>query len=118
MSDPLKLSDETVERIALRVVELIDGGSVNPVDEPELVSVEALAKRLHVSTDYVYSHAGELGAIRLGNGPKARLRFDVAKAVEALTPQPFVAPEESSRPTTPRARYGREAELLPIGRPK
>jgi hypothetical protein len=37
-----------------------------------------------VSRDYVYSHANELGAIRLGTGPKTRLRFDVETALERL----------------------------------
>lgn len=34
--------------------------------------------------DYVYAHAAELGAMRLGSGPKARIRFDLDRARQAL----------------------------------
>jgi len=37
-----------------------------------------------VSLDYVYAHATELGAMRLGPGPKARIRFDLDNARRAL----------------------------------
>jgi hypothetical protein len=36
-----------------------------------LVDARQLAKDLGVSLDYVYAHATELGAMRLGSGPKA-----------------------------------------------
>jgi hypothetical protein len=41
-----------------------------------LVDASTLAAELGISRDYVYEHSEELGALRLGNGPKARLRFD------------------------------------------
>ena len=49
-----------------------------------LVSARELAEGLGVSLDYVYAHAAELGAMRLGSGPKARIRFDLDRAREAL----------------------------------
>ena len=49
-----------------------------------LVDAAQLAAELGVSRDWVYEHAGELGALRLGNGPKARLRFDPVAARAAL----------------------------------
>jgi hypothetical protein len=49
-----------------------------------LVDARELAKELAVSLDYVYAHAVELGAMRLGSGPKARIRFDLDRAREAL----------------------------------
>jgi hypothetical protein len=49
-----------------------------------LVDAAALAVELGVSRDWVYEHADELGALRLGNGPKARLRFDPIAARAAL----------------------------------
>ncbi len=45
----------------------------------------ALAAELGVSRDYVYEHAAELAAIRLGNGRRARLRFDPIAARAALS---------------------------------
>lgn len=59
-----------------------------PVAQPPqrrpLIDASALAIELGVSRDFIYEHATELGAIRLGNGPKARLRFDPVAAREAL----------------------------------
>ncbi|HWK17518.1 MAG TPA: hypothetical protein VNR66_08705, partial [Solirubrobacteraceae bacterium] len=49
-----------------------------------LVGARELAEGLGVSLDYVYAHAAELGATRLGSGPKARIRFDLDRAREAL----------------------------------
>ncbi len=49
-----------------------------------LVDARQLARDLGVSLDYVYAHASELGAMRLGSGPKARIRFDLDRAREAL----------------------------------
>ena len=49
-----------------------------------LVSARELADVLNVKRSFVYEHAGELGAIRLGTGPKARLRFDLATSLEKL----------------------------------
>jgi hypothetical protein len=49
-----------------------------------LVDARELAAELGVSVDYVYAHAVELGAMRLGSGPKARIRFDLDRARQAL----------------------------------
>jgi hypothetical protein len=48
------------------------------------VDARELAEELGVSIDYVYAHATELGAMRLGSGPKARIRFDLDRARRAL----------------------------------
>jgi hypothetical protein len=56
-----------------------------------LVGPRELAEGLGVSLDYVYAHATELGAMRLGSGPKARIRFDLdgaRRALEARAQQP------------------------------
>lgn len=50
-----------------------------------LVDAARVAAYLGVSRDYVYEHAGELGARRLGSGPRARLRFDLAEVDRRLT---------------------------------
>jgi hypothetical protein len=48
------------------------------------VGARELAEELGVSLDYVYAHAAELGGVRLGSGPKARIRFDLDRARQAL----------------------------------
>lgn len=49
-----------------------------------LVDAATLADALGVDRSYVYAHAGELGAVRLGDGSKPRLRFDLEAAREAM----------------------------------
>lgn len=62
-----------VEAIARRVVELLRG---EIIEQPaRFLDAAALARELGVERDWVYEHAEQLGAIRLG-GPKGRLRFD------------------------------------------
>lgn len=57
----------------------------NPAREGlALVDAATLAAGWGVSRDWVYERADELGALRLGNGPKARLRFDPIVARAAL----------------------------------
>jgi hypothetical protein len=42
-----------------------------------LLTPSQLAEWLNVDRSYSYDHAAELGAMRLGTGPKPRLRFDL-----------------------------------------
>jgi hypothetical protein len=82
---------------------------------PALVDAKALATRLGVEPGWVYEHADELGAIRLGDGPRARLRFDVQRAREAMAVRAPTTPEPLRRrsPRPPSATSSR-APLLPI----
>ena len=93
-----------------------------PEDARErLVDAAAVAEFLAVSRDYVYAHAAELGARRLGTGPRARLRFDLAD-VDRRTSCP--AGRESTEVQTRVAepirqrrrpmRLGSDVPLLPI----
>jgi hypothetical protein len=71
-----------LEALAQRVADLVaDRLAVGP----PLVDAETLARHLGVERSYVYGHAVELGAIRLGSGRKARLRFNVAEVERRLT---------------------------------
>jgi hypothetical protein len=47
----------------------------NTVAAPPLLTPRQVADRLGLTRTWVYLHADELGAIRVGGGPKARLRF-------------------------------------------
>jgi hypothetical protein len=75
-----------VDVIAKRVLELLvdrDG------DDVQLLTVAQVARRFQVHPSWVYTNARRLGALRLGTGPKAPLRFDprrVALAVEDPPP--------------------------------
>jgi len=69
------------ERAAHRVVQLLERPSPGA---RQLLDPKELARELNVSLDYVYAHAADLGAMRLGDGPKARLRFDLRSAESAM----------------------------------
>jgi hypothetical protein len=73
--------DAIAERAAMRVVQLLGPrGAV----ASQLLDPKELAGTLKVSVDYVYAHAVDLGVMRLGDGPKARLRFDLQTAQTAM----------------------------------
>jgi hypothetical protein len=80
-----------VEAIARRVVELLEGSrtraeSARPGTEAgsACLTVSQVAARYRVSRSWVYAHQRELRAMRLGDGPRARLRFDPKVVAEAI----------------------------------
>jgi len=77
----MTLDDEDIEAIAGRVAQMLEGARPSAY---RLLDPRELAVALNVSLDYVYAHAVELGAMRLGDGPKARLRFDLDSARTAM----------------------------------
>ena len=98
---------------------------LSPSAEPlrPLVDASTLAIDLSVSRAFVYEHAQELGALRLGSGPKARLRFDPAVARAALSrysSEPSQAQNPSadgrSGPVAPR-RSGQRSSQRPLSGP-
>jgi hypothetical protein len=96
------LDADDIEAVAARVVELLRRQPGQP--EP-YVDAATLARILRVDRGWVYARARELGAVRLGDGPKARLRFDVARARAA-----FIAMGSDDQPTPddpPRRQRGR-----------
>lgn len=84
--DELRLSPETVEALARRIAELLAEQGSRP--SAKLLDVEGLARVLGVQPRWVYEHATELGAMRLGEGRRPRLRFDPEEAVERLARGP------------------------------
>jgi hypothetical protein len=111
-----ELDPATIEAIAGRVAELLD--ERNPA-RASLVDAADLARVLGVERDWVYRHAARLGAIRLGDRPGARLRFDV-DAVLAGLPRLGEAPDPASPTRRPSRRRRRrlpplaDVELLPL----
>ena len=117
-STRIKLDPQTIEAIARRVVELLEKRGLQ---SRELVDAAELARRLGIERSWVYSHAIELGAVKLGGGAKPRLRFDpeVAKRVLRKAGEgPAADPPARSgkRAGQPPGSEGRVA-LLPIRGP-
>lgn len=86
----LRLSPESVEALAHRLAELL---APQHPERPRnrLISAEDVSRWWGVGRRWVYDHADELGARRLGAGRRPRLRFDpevVSERLEALTGAP------------------------------
>lgn len=110
MTEPAELSPASILAIAEKVVELL---KAEPSSTPgRYLTAAEVADRFAVSRDWVYAHAEELGAERLTDGPRARLRFDPARVVDALA-KPFTTPPTRSAPPKRRTTTS-TADLLPI----
>jgi hypothetical protein len=96
-----------VEAIAQRVAELLRERSA-PSMPPTLLTAAEVARRFGLSRDFVYEHADRLGALRLGDGPKPRLRFDAERVTVALNGRSAgVRSGPVTAPSQPEARARR-----------
>jgi hypothetical protein len=101
----MTLDRDDVEAIAQRVAELLRG------ERPAgYLDARQVAERYGVTRQWVYAHKARLGAVPLGIGPRARLRFD-ARRVEAVLDEQRQRREPIRRgrprkPRTPRAPTG------------
>lgn len=108
----MTLDADDIEAIAERVAEKLRAQGLGRYGD-----AQAVCARFGVSVDYVYAHADRLGAIRLGGGPKARLRFDLAEVERRLLgndrePEPAQMPRRGRR----RKQRDRSIELIPFDR--
>ena len=86
------LDAATIRAIAREVARLtVPGGG--------LLTASEVAVAFNVTRGWVYAHADELGAIRLGDGPRPRLRFDPAVVTQRL--QQRRGRVSASPPSTP-----------------
>ena len=93
-----------LEVLAREVARLLSRPEPGP-----LLTARDVAERFNVDRNWVYAHAVELGVIRLGTGPRPRLRFDAAVVAQRLLP--------ASRPAMPargQAQRTSSVPLLPI----
>jgi hypothetical protein len=115
-ADRLTGSDPAfVDAVARRVVELLRAEGELPLAGPRLMTVAQVRDELGVSADWLYANAEALGAIRLGSGPRARLRFDrttIAQRVATLASDGRRT--RSARGRRKRARAAEDGGLLPI----
>jgi hypothetical protein len=109
-----------VEAIARRVVELLDEREQVAATPRGLLTPAELADALGVARSFVYQHADELGAIRLGGGSKPRLRFEweIAKSATARSTGGRSQSEDVSNDARSRSRDARRRPRLPNDLPK
>jgi hypothetical protein len=87
-------------------------------DRARLLDAAELAGEFGVARSWVYAHAAELGAIRLG-GERGRLRFDLATARAAFTTAATTATTKpAAQPTTATRRRTSTAGSVLNARPR
>jgi len=107
------LDAEDIERIAERVVKLLaEAQRETGVTSARFVDATTIAQLLDVDRDWVYAHAEQLGAIRLG-GERGRLRFDLATLEQRLDRVGSKRPRSASRASGGGRRASRRAPLIP-----
>lgn len=125
MSEPARLHPQDLERlaelVAVRVADLLAVPQEPVARGPALVSAADVARRFGVTAEWVRDHADELGAVRLGDGPRPRLRFDLERVAGALAARSDgkgsaaqdAAPRRRSRRAA-ASRSGTGVDLLPV----
>ena len=92
-----------------------------PAQAEPLVDAAEIARIYGKTRSWVYEHAGELGAVRLGKGSRPRLGFSPARVASQLekvtepmplTPPQLAKPQRGRRSRTNRTLSG--AELLRV----
>jgi hypothetical protein len=101
--------DDLAERIAGRVAAILTGDRSLDATQNEWLTAGQLAARLGVTAQWVYDHQNELGAVKLGNGRKPRLRFPAD-----TTPGTERGPRRRPRPEGNREPRTTRAGLLPV----
>jgi hypothetical protein len=118
----VRLDPADVEAIALRTAEILEARGLVAPAVPRLLDAAEAAARIGRSREFVYDHADDLGAIRLGDGPRPRLAFDPRGLDEWVTARsdggrsegrdlPATAPNRRRRP---RPSTGKGLDLLPV----
>lgn len=110
------LADLVAERVLAALAE-----DRRPGDEERLLTAAEVARRFGVSPEWVRENADRLGGLRLGDGPRPRLRFDPARVAEEVSARPLRGrsdgsdrpPERVSRRRGSRGS-GKRTGLLPV----
>lgn len=97
----LRIAPESIEAVAQRVAELVAAVGTEPAPRPERITAEEVSRWWGVSRRWVYDHAEELGARRMGSGRRPRIRFDPDEVAERL------GPPENRGPGSPYMRGSR-----------
>jgi predicted DNA-binding transcriptional regulator AlpA len=108
-SDELPLDADVLDALATRLVDPLARRVVEVMKEEGVVAqapvsnkwldAAAVAERLGMTREWVYEHASELGAVRIGGGSRPRLRFP-----------PDVGRTEPNRGGTTRAETPRQSD--------
>jgi hypothetical protein len=114
-ADGLRLAPESIEALACRLAELLRPDDRQAGAPQRLISAATVAEWWGVDRRWVYDHADQLGARRLGAGKRPRLRFDpddvaerigtgVRRAPSHRRRLPSICGDPRSRSLSPRSR--------------
>jgi hypothetical protein len=104
-------SDDDADRIAWRVVEALR--DQERANARGLLKSDEAASLLGVDAEWVRAHQTDLGAVKLGDGPKARLRFP-REAIDAyLAARKVRGSARADAPPGGRARRARRPDVSP-----
>ena len=94
MGEFARLHPDDLESIARRSAELVLAAldTASAARGAQLVDAAEVARRFGVDRGWVYAHADELGAVRLGTSRRPRLRFDPERVSAALTSRAGIGP--------------------------
>lgn len=111
----VRLDPDSVRAIASEVVLLLE----DEVARVDRVDAHEVGRRLGRSAAWVRRHADELGAVRLGSGPRPRIKFDLREVERRLAAPELRASPRPRHPATPGQlrqpqTAGQRIELLPI----
>jgi predicted DNA-binding transcriptional regulator AlpA len=108
----VRLDADSIDAIAKRVADILRSESLQTPEQ--LVTATDVAARFGVSRTWVYDNAERLGAIRLGTGSKARLRFDPRRVSELIQAEPNSRERPARRSPPAATRWLDKADLIPI----
>jgi hypothetical protein len=85
----LSLDASGIELLAARIARLVAEQLAHAFPEPSpperrLLTASEVSQWWGVRRAWVYAHAAELGAVRIGDGERPRLRFDPERVEESL----------------------------------
>lgn len=98
----VQLQPDDIEAIAQRVVERLDERRSRA--SLGFATAAELAELYGVTPSWVYANKNRLGAVKLGDGPRARLRFDLERVDEVFRPQTVSRPGPLQRKRRGRPR--------------
>lgn len=106
-----EIVDRVSDAIVERVVEAIKADGIIPHGRATIPWLDAkqVAELLGVERDWVYEHAEELGALKIGTGPRPRLRFP--PQIPDAQGRNRTSAEPSGQPAKRRSKPG---GLIPI----
>lgn len=88
----LRLARPSIEELASHLAELLAAAGSGPPEPPRQLTAAEVSRLWRIRRRWVYEHSDELGARRLGQGPRPRLRFDPEEVAERLGRPPAERP--------------------------